>query len=70
MKVTVTIEPEMETEGEFGSTISAIKTGVISLNQLVDVYLDAARGAGWSVDQIGAIKKVPYGEDFEFWGEY
>ena len=69
MKVTVMIEPEEETEGEFGSTIVATKTGVFHLNSLVDVYLSATRGAGWDVESIGAITKTSCGKNVEFWGE-
>jgi len=70
MKVTVMIEPEEGTEGEFGNTIVATKTGVVQLNSLVDVYLSATRGAGWDVDNLGAIEKTPCGEKLEYWGEY
>ena len=65
MKVSVMIEPEEKNEGEYGATVAVIKENVVSLNQLVEVYLMAAKGAGWYVDDI-----VAYAGAQEFNGDY
>ena len=64
-KVTVLIEPEDQYEGDYGHTTMASRTGVVSLDQLVDIYRYAANGAGWEVDGVGVVTK----SGFEFWGE-
>jgi hypothetical protein len=63
MKVTVVIEPEEANEGDFGCTVTVSKENVVLLDQLMDVYLNAANGAGWYVENVGA-----YTGKAEFWG--
>lgn len=65
MFVTIAIVPEEKNEGDYGQTVNVSKRGVVTLNQLVKVYLAAAKGAGWEVESIGAVS--PKGK--EFWGE-
>ena len=65
-KVTILIEPEEEHEGSYGHTTLVTKEGIVTLNQLVDLYTYATSGAGWYVDKIGAVVN----ENIEFWGEH
>ena len=63
--VTITITPEADHEGDFGWNTVITRENVVTLDQLVDTYLYAAKGAGWDVDRVGAVlDKGP-----EFWGE-
>jgi len=64
-KVTILIEPEAEHEGEFGHRTLTARENVVTLDQLVDTYRYAAKGAGWRVDRVGAV--LDGGP--EFWGE-
>jgi hypothetical protein len=63
MKVTVVMEPEEANEGDFGCTVMVSKSDVLLLDQLMDVYLTASKGAGWHVENVGA-----YNGKAEFWG--
>lgn len=63
-KVTILIEPEFEGDKTHVTIIA--KEEVYTLDQLVDLYTYAAKGAGWYVDKIGAVVD----ENTEFWGEY
>ena len=60
-KVTILIEHE----SDYGHTTVIKKENVLTLNQLVDVYLYAAKGSSWEVERIGAVNEA----GFEFWGE-
>ena len=64
-KVTILIEPEGEHEGDYGHTTMIKKENVVTLNQLVDVYLYATKGGSWEAERIGAVNGV----GLEFWGE-
>ena len=64
-KVTILIEPEYDHEGDYSHTTMITQENVVTLNQLVDVYLYAAKGSSWEVERIGAVNDA----GFEFWGE-
>ena len=46
-KVTIYITPEEDNEGSYGHTIIMTKDNVVLLDDLVQFYEDAAKGAGW-----------------------
>jgi len=54
-KVTITIEPEEDHEGEFGYTSMYTQENVVFLEQLNALYTNAARGAGWIVEELGEV---------------
>jgi len=63
-KVTILIEPEFE--GDAHHTTVVAKEGIETLDQLVDLYAYAAKGAGWYVKMVGAVAD----DNIEFWGEH
>ena len=54
-KVTIMIEPEEDHEGEFGYTLRNVQENVVCLDQLNALYTNAARGAGWIVEELGEV---------------
>ena len=52
-KVTIIITPEEDHEGEFGYTSTYTQENVVYLDQLNALYTNAARGAGWIVEELG-----------------
>ena len=54
-KVTIMIEPEEDHESEFGYTSYYTQENVVYLDQLNALYTNAARGAGWIVEELGEV---------------
>jgi len=54
-KVTIMIEPEEDHEGEFGYTSMYTQENVVFLDQLTSLYTQAARGAGWHLEELGEV---------------
>jgi len=54
-KVTILIEPEEDYEGAFGYTTMLKQEGVVFKDQLLELYTQAARGAGWHLEELGEV---------------
>ena len=54
-KVSILIEPDEDHEGEFGYTSYYTQENVVFLEQLNALYANAARGAGWIVEELGEV---------------